>query len=222
MSHVFVIGAAGQIGHHLVAQLAARGHRVRALHRQPGQATALAATGATPVSGDLEQLDATGLAEALRGSEVLVFTAGAGGKGGAERTRAIDGRGLELAVAAARQAGVHRFLLVSAFPEAGRGKHLSDTFEVYMEVKKAADVCLAQSGLDWVILRPGTLVDTPGTGRVSAGPAIAYGQIPREDVATTLVALVERPQVRRVIIELTAGPHAIAEALAYLEPGAVG
>ncbi|MBD7954852.1 SDR family oxidoreductase [Stenotrophomonas sp. Sa5BUN4] len=218
MSQVFVVGAAGKVGRHLVRQLAQRGHRVRALHRRAEQADALRADGAAPVSGDLQQVDAVELAELLAGSDVVVFSAGAGGKGGVETTRAIDGRGLELTVDAARRAGVQRFLLVSAFPEAGRGKPMSDTFEVYMEVKKQADVYLAASGLEWVILRPGTLSDAEGSGRVTAGPAIAYGEVPRADVAATLVALVERPGITRAIIELTAGTTPVGDALHYLAP----
>lgn len=80
-------------------------------------------------------------------------------------TQAVDGRGLELAVAAAQQAGINRFILVSAFPEAVRAEYLSDTFETYMAVKKLADVHLAETSLDWVILRPGTLLDIPSTAR---------------------------------------------------------
>lgn len=218
MSQVFVVGGAGKVGRHLVRQLAERGHRVRALHRGAEQADALRADGALPVCGDLLQVDAVGLAELLAGSDVVVFSAGAGGKGGVETTRAIDGRGLELTVDAARRAGVQRFLLVSAFPEAGRGKPISDTFEVYMEVKKQADVYLAASGLEWVILRPGTLSDAEGSGRVTAGPAIAYGEVPRADVAATLVALVERPSIAQAIIELTAGTTPVGDALHYLAP----
>lgn len=213
MSTVFIIGGAGNVGRALAAQLAGRGHRVRALHRSTAQAAMLQQLGAVPVAGDLVAMDAHALAEQLDGSEVLVFTAGAGGKGGVEATRAVDGAGLEKAVAAARLAGVRRLLLVSAFPEAGRGTVVSDTFEVYMAVKKAAEVHLAQSDLDWVILRPGTLTDAPGTGRINAGPAIAYGDISREDVAATLLALIERPAISRVIIEATAGDTPIAEAL---------
>ena len=213
MSQVFVIGAAGKVGRHLVQHLATRGHQVHALHRQDEQHAMLQALGATPVRGDLQQLDASTLADALRGSDVLVFTAGAGGKGGEALTRAIDGAGLELAVSAAQLAGVRRVLLVSAFPEAGRASDVSDTFETYMAVKKQADVHLASSGLDWVILRPGTLTDAAGSGRINAGPAIPYGDIPRADVAATLVGLVERPQLRRQIIELTAGDLAVDEAL---------
>lgn len=215
MSTVFIVGAAGKVGRHLVKQLADKQHRVLALHRLAEQGTELSDLGATPVTGDLTATDVNTLAGQMRGSDAVVFTAGAGGAG-IEVTNAIDGRGLELAVDAARQAGVRRFLLVSAFPEAGRNKGMGEGFENYMTVKKRADVYLAATDLDWVILRPGTLSDAPGTGRVTAGPAIAYGDIPRADVAATLVALVEHPQVRRTIIELTEGDRPADEAIAQL------
>lgn len=215
MSTVFIVGAAGKVGRHLVKQLADKQHRVLALHRRAEQGAELEALGATPVTGDLTNTDVAALAAQMAGSDLVVFTAGAGGAG-VEVTNAIDGRGLELAVDAARQAGVPRFLLVSAFPEAGRNKAMGEGFENYMTVKKRADVYLAATDLDWVILRPGTLSDAPGTGRVSAGLAIAYGDIPRADVAATLVALVEHPEVRRTIIELTEGDRPVEDAVAQL------
>ncbi|WP_024891924.1 SDR family oxidoreductase [Luteimonas huabeiensis] len=216
MANVFIVGGAGQVGRRLAQRLAARGHVARALHRDPAQTAELEALGATPVAGDLAALDADALATRMAGSDAVVFSAGAGGKGGPERIDAIDGRGLELAVAAAQRAGIRRVLLVSAFPEAGRGRHVSDTFEHYMAVKKRADVHLAASGLDWAILRPGTLTDAPGTGRVRAGLAIPYGEVPRDDVAATLLELVERPAVNRVIIELTQGDTPVGEAVQAL------
>lgn len=219
MSKVFVIGAAGNVGRRFARQLAERGHQPLALHRNPEQTNELKALGATPVSGSLLELDVSGLAQLMAGSEVVVFSAGAGGKGGMEMTNAIDGRGLELAVASAQQAGIKRFLLVSAFPEAFRGKQVSDTFENYMAVKKLADVHLAETDRDWVILRPGTLLDEPGTGKVRAGLAIPYGDVPRDDVAATLVEIIERPAVNRVIIELTQGDTPVGEAVQRLSLG---
>lgn len=213
MTTIFIIGAAGNIGRRLSKTLADKGHAVRALYRKPEQEQTLRQAGAEPVSGNLTELDATTLAAYMKGSDVVVFTAGAGGKGGPEMTNAVDGEGLKTAVAAATQAGVSRFLLVSAFPEAGRGKTISDTFENYMRVKKEADVALAQSELDWVILRPGTLVDDSGTGLIQAGPAIPYGDIPRDDVAATLAEIIEQPDVSRVIIELTAGDVPVRQAV---------
>src|SRR3546814_13875975 len=82
-----------------------------------------------------------------------------------------------------------------------------------MAVKKLADVHLAESDLDWVILRPGTLLDAPGTGRVRTGLAIPYGDVPRDDVAATLLEIIERPAVSRLIIELTAGATPVAQSV---------
>lgn len=216
MTKVFIVGAAGGVGHRLVPQLVQRGHEALAMHRNPEQTEELAGLGATPVAGDLLKLDVDGLAKLMSGSDVVVFTAGAGGKGGMEMTNAIDGRGLEMSVAAAQQAGVRRFLQVSAFPEAGRGKGLSERFENYMAVKKRTDVHLVESGLDWVILRPGTLTDAAGDGKVRLGPAITYGEVARDNVATVLAELVDRPEAQRLIIELTDGDTLAADALQAL------
>lgn len=216
MSHIFIIGGAGKIGMRLSRLLSVKGHSVRALHRKPEQAALLKQTGAEPVSDSLTEMDTAALAAHLKGSDVVVFTAGAGGKGGQEMTNAVDGEGLKTAVAAALQAGVSRFLLVSAFPEASRGQPVSDTFENYMRVKKMADVELAQSALDWVILRPGLLRDEHGTGLIRAGLAIPYGDVSRDDVAATLAEIIEHPDVSRVIIELTAGDVPVCKAVQNL------
>lgn len=212
MSRIFVIGAAGKVGRRLIGQLADRGHEVCAMHRSEHQADELTALGATPVFANLVDIDANALSRLLSESDVVVFSAGAGGKG-TELTNAIDGRGLETAVDAAMLAGVKRFILVSAFPEALRGGDRSDGFENYMAVKKRSDVYLAGSGLDWVIVRPGTLLDEDGVGTVRAGLAIPYGSVARDDVASTLAEIVEQSDIKRVIIELTAGDTPISEAV---------
>ena len=216
MVHVFIIGGAGKIGQRLCRILSGRGHAVRALYRKPEQQALLGELGAEPVSGSLTELDAAALAMHFAGSDTVVFTAGAGGKGGQEMTNAVDGEGLKKSVAAALSAVVSRFLLVSAFPESARGETTSESFENYMRVKKMADVELAQSELDWVILRPGALQDKTGTGYVRAGLAIPYGNVPRDDVAATLAELIEQPAVSRVIIELTSGDAPVREAIQKL------
>ncbi|MYZ45255.1 SDR family oxidoreductase [Schauerella aestuarii] len=218
MSSVFIVGAAGNIGRRLVERLANRGHEPRALHRKPEQADTLKDLGATPVAGDLTALDAPALAQLMAGSKAVVFTAGAGGAG-MDVTNAIDGRGLETTVDAAQLAGIKRFLLVSAFPDAGRGKTPSEGFENYMAVKKRADVYLVDTDLDWVIVRPGTLSDEPGTGHVRADVAIPYGNVPRDDVAAFLAEVIDQPTVNRIIIELTEGETPIANAVDRLQRG---
>lgn len=212
MAKVFIIGAAGKVGAQLTKRLSDNGHQVSALHRKPEQAETLKNVGAQPVFGDIQKLNADGLTALVAGHDVVVFTAGAGGAS-IELTNAIDGTGLELAVTAAEQAAVNRFILVSAFPDAGRGKPTSEGFENYMRVKRLADVRLVNSALDWVILRPGTLTDEPGTGLIRADLAIPYGSVARADVATTLAGLIEQQTISHKIIELTSGEEPVVAVL---------
>jgi uncharacterized protein YbjT (DUF2867 family) len=213
---VFVIGAAGGIGSRLGRLLTARGDAVTGMHRAAGQAATVRDTGATPISGDLIADSAEDLAGRIAGHDAVVFSAGAHGTG-MDLTTAIDGEGLVKAAAAAAGAGVRRFVLVSAFPEAGRGRaERSAGFEHYMHIKKAADAHLVTTDLDWVIVRPGTLTNEPGTGRIAAGPALEYGTVPRDDVAAFLAAVLHEPAVSRTIVELTAGGTPVAEAVAAL------
>ncbi|MFD0987374.1 SDR family oxidoreductase [Methyloligella solikamskensis] len=215
MSKVFIVGGAGKVARPLAKMLAEGGHEPLSLYRKPEQREELEALGATPVMGDLAELSESELAELMKGSDAVIFSAGAGGVG-MEVTNAIDGRGLEKSVEAAKLAGIDRFLLVSAFPEAGRGKEPKEGFENYIRVKKLADAYLVASGLDYVILRPGTLTNDPGSGKVKADLAIPYGTVPREDVAGVLAELIDSPQVSRTIVELTEGDTPIPEAISKL------
>lgn len=209
---VFIIGATGGVGSRLRKRLVKAGHQVTGIWRREGQEDELVADGVKPVNIDLMNTSSEKLAEAMQGCDAVVFSAGAAGAG-IEATDGIDGRGCKFAAEAARLAGIKRFLLVSAFPEAGRAKKISPTFEHYMQVKKQADVMLASTALDWVILRPGTLVNDSGSGKVRLGLAIPYGSVPREDVAAVLHSLIEKPEVNRVILELTTGEQPAEEAV---------
>ncbi len=214
---VFQIGAAGGIGRRLVSVLHQRGHQVTGMHRAGGQRSVIQDAGGTPVVGDLIDDSVSSLADRLAGHDAVVFSAGAHGTG-ADQTTAIDGRGLEKAVDAATTAGIRRFVLVSVFMDAGREQPRSEGFEHYVRVKRAADVRLAASNLDWLILRPGVLLDDRGTGLVNAGTSIAYGAVPRDDVAAFIAASIFEPDLNRTDIELTAGGVRIPEAIARLAP----
>ena len=212
---VFQIGAAGGVGRRLAKLLSARGDEVTGMHRNPAQAETVKTSGALPLAGDLIADSVEDLAVKFSGHDAVVFSAGAHGTG-MDKTTAIDGRGLEKAADAAALVGVTRFVLVSVFPEAGRDRERSEGFEHYMRVKKAADVYLSHTDQDWVIVRPGDLHDEPGTGPVSAGLAIEYGPVRRDDVAAFIDATLHEPALRRVIVELTEGPTSITDAVTQL------
>lgn len=98
-------------------------------------------------------------------------------------------------------------------PESWRERDLGDEVEYYFAVKKEADIALSRSELDWLILRPSLLVDDPGTGTVSLGPAEFHGQVARADVAETLAELLREPRIGRQILELNTGPTPIRDAV---------
>ncbi|MEV7816177.1 NAD(P)H-binding protein [Streptomyces flaveolus] len=209
---VFIIGITGGIGDLLARKLRSRGDTVRGLVRRDEQQAALAAQGVQATVGDLAGVTVEELAAAFGGVDVIVFSAGSNG-GSREVTKAIDGDGVVKAIDAARLAGVERFVLVSVLPESWRERDLGDEVEYYFAVKKGADVAVSRSGLNWLILRPSLLVDDPGIGTVSLGPAEFHGQIAREDVAATLAELLHEPRIGRQILELNTGSTPIPEAV---------
>ena len=208
---VFQIGVAGGVGRRLARLLVERGDEVSGMFRDPAQRETVAGLGVTPVSGDLINDSVDELAQKMAQHDAVIFSAGAHGTG-RDNTTLIDGRGLEKAADAARLAGVSRFVLVSVFPDANRAGERSDGFEHYMAVKKQADVYLVGTDLDWIIVRPGTLTDGPGDGLVTAGPAIAYGDVRRDNLAAFLAEALHTEGLSRAIVEVTNGSTPVREA----------
>ncbi len=215
MADIVLIGATGGVGSRLIPMLVRRGHSVTGLHRKPEQAEDLRAAGATPAQGDLMEMGADDFAAIIRGADAVVFSAGAAGSG-AERTTKIDGEGPVKLIEAARATGVKRIYLVSVFPDAGRDRETSDGFEHYMREKKKADAALAGSDLDYVIVRPGTLKSEDGDGQVAAGRALTYGDVARGNVAAFIAELIDAPEIRKDIFELTDGDMPVDAAVAAL------
>jgi uncharacterized protein YbjT (DUF2867 family) len=211
---VVIAGGHGQIAMRLERLLADGGHRARGLIRKPEQAPDLTAIGAEPVVCDLEGSDDVALAVA--GADAVVFAAGAGPGSGAERKRTMDYGGAVKLIEAARATGVHRYLIVSSIGAHDPGG-ASGPMGPYLQAKHDADVAVEQSGLDYTIVRPGSLTDDPGTGLVTATTSMGgRGPVPRDDVAATLFAALQIDNTIGKTFELFAGETPIEEALRAL------
>ncbi|MBB4661970.1 SDR family oxidoreductase [Conexibacter arvalis] len=209
---IAIAGGHGQIALRLGKLLAARGDRVRGLIRNPDHAEDLRAAGVEPVVCDLEQAAAEQVADAIAGADAVVFAAGAGPGSGEARKATMDRGGAVLLIEAAKRAGVDRYVIVSS-----RGADANaegDGFAAYLRAKGEADEALRASGLAYTIVRPGALTNEPGTGRVTT--ATGDGAIPRDDVAATLAAVLDRPETAGKAFLLVSGETPIAEALAAL------
>lgn len=212
---VVVAGGHGKVARRLLERLAAGGDRARGLIRNPDHAADLERLGAEPVIADLEAEE--DLSPHLAGATALVFAAGAGAGSGPERKRTVDLGGALKLIAAARQQGVGRYVMVSAM---GAGDPAAGPAEMrpYLEAKAQADAELSASGLDWTIVRPGRLTDDPATGRVVAAPRLRRrGEITRDDTAAVLAATLRAPNTIGVTFEVLAGDTPVEEAVAALD-----
>jgi uncharacterized protein YbjT (DUF2867 family) len=211
---VLVAGGHGKIALRLLRLLAADGHRARGLIRKPGQAADLEALGAVAVLGDLEA-DAS-LAGYVEGADAVVFAAGAGPGSGPERKRTVDLGGAVKLADAALAVGVRRYVMVSSIG-ADRPDAASGGMRPYLEAKAEADRYLMASGLEYTIVRPGSLTDDPGTGRVRLATELGgRGDVRRDDVAAVIAEVLDAPNTIGVTFEVFSGDRLVVEAVRSL------
>lgn len=209
---VVIAGAHGKIAMRLIALLAALGDSAVGLIRNPQHAEEVSRAGGTPVVCDLETATVEEIAGHLAGADAAVFAAGAGPGSGAARKLTMDRDGAVKLLQAAGDAGVRRYLIISAVgaesPPDG-----DDVFSAYLRAKAEADEAVRNSDLDWTILRPGGLTNEPGSGRVRIASEPFNGRIPRDDVAAVLVRVLDDPRAHGRVLYLNGGSDPVEEAV---------
>jgi uncharacterized protein YbjT (DUF2867 family) len=210
--NVAIAGAHGKIALRLTRLLSADGDSVIGLIRSPDQATDVSDRGGSPVLCDLESASEGRIAAAINGADAAVFAAGAGGRGGAARTLSVDRDGAIKLLRAAANAGVPRYLIISAAgtedPPDG-----DDGLGIYFRAKADADAAVQSSDLEWTILRPGALSDDPGTGRVRVDPTTGPGTVPRDDVAAVLARLLHDERAAHRVLYVNGGDQPLDQAV---------
>ncbi|MFE2109621.1 NAD(P)-dependent oxidoreductase [Kitasatospora sp. NPDC059463] len=203
---ITVFGASGNVGSRVVAEAAARGHRVTAVLRDPSRPHRFPATVGTATGDARDPADVRRLAA---GQDLLVTA-----------TRPAPGREDELATATkgllAGLAGTGVRLLVvggagSLVLPGGNGVTLVDSPGFPAALRPIADacgeqlaLCRADAEVDWTYLSPAALLE-PGerTGRYRLGlDELVIGPdgtsaISMEDFAVALLDEAERPAHRR-------------------------
>ena len=193
---VMVTGASGLIGRALVPMLV-RIDEVRACVRWPETADALRAAGAKVAVGRFEDTDA--LAEILKRVFTVIHLVGGPSQVVGDAVLAANHGSVLTALAAAREAGVSRFVLLSA-----TGASI-DSPNRYLRAKGLAEEAVANSGMEHAIVRSthaygaggswlaatveGATASPPfviGDGRQSVAPVFA------DDVAAVLAAADDR------------------------------
>ena len=142
---VFVAGATGYMGRHLIPVLLARGHRVRALAR-PGSEVKVP-RGCEIIVGD--PFDRQTFAGTIPPCDTFVQLVGVPHPSPSKATQflAIDLRSAVESIAAASAAGITHFVYVSVAQPA-------PVMQAYQHARRQAEQSLAASGLTHTVLRP--------------------------------------------------------------------
>ena len=222
MSRIVIVGGHGKVALFLAPILSARGHDVVSLIRDPEQADEVSATGAVPLVVSVEEASDAELAAAFSGADAIVWSAGAGGKGGAQRTDAVDRQAAIRSMAAAQAADVRRYLMVSWAGSHGREPVPADhPLHAYAMAKLDADRHLVASELDWTILGPGRLTAEPASGRIDVGrptdqEGTAAMETSRANVAEVIAAALDDDATIGAVIPFSDGDTPIPQALAQV------
>ncbi|MGJ9413269.1 SDR family oxidoreductase [Aeromicrobium sp. CF4.19] len=192
MTQIAIVGGHGQIARELIPRLVAAGHTPVALVRNDSQVATVEKLGATARRLDIEAEEAGAFAAAFEGCHAVVFAAGGGPDGNIERKRTVDLEGSLKSIDGAKQAGIARFVQISAIGvDLPLPEDADPVWQAYVEAKRDADAALRGSGLDWTILRPGMLTDDEPTGEVTVAESAQRGEIPRGDVAAVAAEVLD-------------------------------
>lgn len=211
---VLVAGATGGVGKAVVKQLAAQGIPVRALVRDAVRASSSlpgSDQGVEIIEGDVYQFN--NCARAVKGVTAVICTTGPTDRFNPLAPFQVDFQGTENLIAAAKQAGVSKFVYVSSIGADDVLFPLNAFFGVLFW-KKQGELAVQRSGIDYTIIRPGGLLNEVKNGRgeggvIAAGPD-AFGLPPRRrpgsilrsDVADGCVVALVTPEASNKVVEV--------------------
>ncbi|MFE2963700.1 NAD(P)-dependent oxidoreductase [Streptomyces sp. NPDC059340] len=177
---IVVLGATGNIGSHVVKEGLSQGHEVVAYVRNPDAVQPR--SGLTVVRGSLD--DRAAMAKAFAGSDAVISAVGVALR--AKKPIDLMRRTLPVVTAAAQDAGVERFVLVSAFgvgDTVAKASFLGQL--VYKTVvaaifkdKELSEKSLPVSGLNWTIVHPVNLKEAPAAPAATVKRLDQVGKVP--------------------------------------------
>jgi putative NADH-flavin reductase len=194
---ILVLGATGPTGREVVKQALEAGHEVTAFVRSPAK-LAMTHDRLGLATGDVTA-DGPALADAMRGKDAVICALGSGQS---LAPHALMEQAMPRIVAAMRETGVKRFVLMSAF---GVGETFAEIpvlprilvrtllARIYAD-KEAGEKVLKRSNLDWTVVYPTGLTNGPRTENFRFGEHLKLHGLPtvsRADVAKFLVEQVD-------------------------------
>ena len=198
---VFVAGATGQTGRHIVSELVKRNVSVRALVRNLELAKQILPPEVDLVLGNV--LNASALDQAIADCDVLICATGAKPSLNALEPYLVDYIGTKNLVNAAKAKNIKHFVIVSSLC-VSKLFHPLNLFWLVLFWKKQAEQYIQNSGLTYTIVRPGGLLNNDKQGGLvmSGADTLFEGSIPRTKVAQVVVEALFEQAARNKLVEI--------------------
>ncbi|MEP2056387.1 MAG: SDR family oxidoreductase [Maribacter litoralis] len=205
MENVLVAGANGTTGKKIINLLKSSQYfEPIAMVRKEEQQEQFKKDNIKTVLGDLEK----DLTHTVENIDKVVFAAGSGGKKVVE----VDQEGAKSLIDASKQANVKKFVMLSSM--GADNPEESDELKQYLEAKHNADEYLKSANIMYTIVRPGSLTNDSGTGKIELEHKLnKRGSITRDDVAQTLVRSLHDDAAINHTFEIIEGDTLIAKAM---------
>jgi len=212
---VFVAGATGKTGRHIVRQLCDRNVTVVALVRDPEKAKEILPAAAQLVTGDILKPDS--FKSALNDCSVLICATGASPSLDPTGPYKVDYEGTKNLVDAAKEHNIEHFVIVSSLC-VSKFFHPLNLFWLVLYWKKQAEQYIKSSGIPYTIVRPGGLKSEDNADKVvmSEADTLFDGSIPRQKVAQVCVEALSQPEAKARIVEIVARPDAASKSWSEL------
>jgi uncharacterized protein YbjT (DUF2867 family) len=203
--NILIAGANGTTGRLIINLLKdSDTYRPIAMVRKQAQKEVFEKSQIAAVLADLEK----DLSYAVKDVDKVIFAAGSKGK----NVTGVDQEGAKKLMNAAKYTGIRKFVMLSSM--GADNPSVSKELEGYLKAKQNADEYLKASGLNYTIVRPGSLTDLEGTGKIQLKEKLEnFGEISRTDVAQTLVKLLEDDVRKNQVFEIITGDTVIQNAV---------
>ena len=212
---VFVAGATGKTGRHIVRQLCDRNVPVVALVRDLDKAKSILPEAAQLVEGDV--LNPASFESSLNECSVLICATGASPSLDPTGPYKVDYEGTKNLVDAAKKYNIEHFVLVSSLC-ASKFFHPLNLFWLVLYWKKQAEQYIQSSGIPYTIVRPGGLKEEDNADNIvmSGADTLFDGSIPRQKVAQVCIEALSQPEAKSEIVEIVARDDAEAKSWSEL------
>lgn len=203
--NVLVAGANGSTGRIIVDLLKkSDNYQPIAMVRKQEQKVRFEKENVSTVMADLEE----DLSHAVKNVDRVIFAAGSKGK----NLKGVDQEGAKKLTDAAKNAGAGKFVMLSSM--GADNPSVSDELKEYLQAKQNADNHLKASGLNYTIVRPGSLTDEGSTGKIQLKKKLDnQGKISRADVAKTLIEVLDDNIKHNEVFEILSGDTPIDKAV---------